>query len=347
MKINELQIGDIVKENNEYYLIPKKGSNGYRIAEASWEEVPRWNKDGSIKPPEQFKKEQIAKNGILYWQQNFGNEFLGSSSTLISGEFLRNLKPFKEEEIIFNSLFNGLRIFKEPEPGRQYIVTVDPKVDGADFVGIHVVDVTTLPFVQVASANLEETYLLIPSRIFDLGTYYNTAMIVIENNMDMTIADALYYQYEYEGEIFKEKVKKKAYNNRLGFRTTKKTKKIMVSMFKKFIEERMLVVYDKDTISEMFNFIEKKNGTYSAEEGYHDDLVMALMLVFAPFIEIKSWENFRGFIELIETKEKEKEKEEEEMAEFLDLGFGPDDEYEESPFTEGIWNNLEPENFNH
>lgn len=328
--------------NHFYWMVEgaKKKENGYNLCEASWTEVPRWNKDGTNKAPEQFKAEQVAKSGDQHFQQNFGNEFLGSSATLVSGTALKNIVPLNDEEIVYNSLFHGLRIFNEPEEGHHYIITVDPKIDGADLVGIHVVDVTTLPFKQVASANLEETYLLIPSRIFDLAMYYNQGMVVVENNIDMTIADALYYQYDYEGEVFREKkAGSKSYKNKLGFRTTTKTKKITTSMLKKFIEDGMLLIQDKQTVSELFNFIEKKNGTFSAEEGYHDDLVMSMTLLFAPFLNIKDWDDFRGFITLMEDKNKEDEQNEEDTVDFLDLGFAPDDGIDNSPFTEAAWEN--------
>jgi len=338
---NESRINKIFKnEKGEYELEMRHGENGYNLCEASWTEVPRWNKDGSKKPPEQFKKEQVAKSGDQHFQQNFGNEFLGSSATLVSGTALKNIVPIKDEEIVFNDIFAGLRQFEEIKKGHHYIVTVDPKIDGADLVGIHVFDVTTLPFVQVAAANLEETYLLIPSRVFDLATAYNNAMVIVENNIDMTICDALYYQYEYEGEVFKEKSSNgKSYKNKLGFRTTTKTKKITTSMLKKFIEDGMLLIQDKKTLDELFNFIEKKNGTFSAEEGYHDDLVMSATLLFAPFLNIKDWDDFSGFINLMEDKEKEDEESEKETADFLDLGFGPGDEGDDSPFTAGAWDN--------
>ena len=38
-----------------------------------------------------------------------------------------------------------------------------------------------------------------------------------------------------------------------------------------------MIVNDADTISEISTFIEKK-GSYEADEGYHDDLVMPLVL---------------------------------------------------------------------
>ncbi len=326
--------------NHFYWMVEgaRKQENGYNLCIADWQEVPRWNKDGSIKSPEQFKLEQVAKSGDQHFQQNFGNEFLGSSATLISGTTLKNITPVNDDNIIFNTLFHGLRIFNEVEVGHHYIITVDPKIDGADLVGVQVVDVTSLPFKQVASANLEETYLLIPSRIYDLAEYYNRGMIIVENNIDMTIADALFYQYEYEGEVFREKkAGSKTYKSKLGFRTTTKTKKITTSMLKKFIEDGMLEIQDKKTLDELFNFIEKNNGTFSAEEGYHDDLVMSMTLLFAPFLNIKDWDDFKGFINLIEDKQKEDEEDENETLDFLDLGFAPDSELTELPFTEAVW----------
>jgi hypothetical protein len=38
-----------------------------------------------------------------------------------------------------------------------------------------------------------------------------------------------------------------------------------------------LIIEDADTISEISTFIETK-GTYQADDGYHDDLVMSLVL---------------------------------------------------------------------
>ena len=43
------------------------------------------------------------------------------------------------------------------------------------------------------------------------------------------------------------------------------------------IEEKKLLITDADIISEISTFIEKK-GTYKADDGYHDDLVMTLVL---------------------------------------------------------------------
>lgn len=300
--------------NHWYHLVTaaRAGTNGYRFFTSDWRQVPRYNKDGSVKDPDDFKAEIIKKNGKQFFAQNYALEFLGSSATLISSEALKTLKPMKDEEVLYNTLFSGLRIFKEPEVGHSYVLGVDPKKEGVDKLALQVIDVTNVPFIQVAAYNGDMSYLNAPAKIFDLGMYYNQAFVVVENNIDNSIVDTLFYQYDYEGEIFKEENK-----SILGFRTTIKTKKILLSLLKKLLEESKLVIYDKKTIDEFFVFVEQKNGSFSAEEGYHDDLVMSLMIALAPFINIKHFDDFKGFIDFVEKKRLEEEAEAEEFAQFF------------------------------
>ena len=64
----------------------------------------------------------------------------------------------------------------------------------------------------------------------------------------------------------------------LGVNTDKKVKRIGCHNLKSMVEEKKLIINDADTISEISTFIEKK-GSYEADEGYHDDLVMPLVLL--------------------------------------------------------------------
>jgi len=260
----------------------------------------------------------INVDGEVYYTNDIlsHNSFLGSSSTLISSDALKSIDTYNDEDIIF-----------------------DPKKEGLDAAGLQVIDVTNLPFEQVAVAQLQESYLMIPGRLFELGNYYNNALVVCENNIGESIPSTLFYNYEYEGEIFIELDKNGKQKKEMGIRTTVKTKRLGLTLLKKFIEEGNFIINDRKTLDELFNFIKKKNGTYSAEEGYHDDLVMSLMLTFAPFLDFKNWDNFVGFVQYLEKSAKEKEEQIQESAEFLDLGFGPDDNTDSSPFTEDIWEN--------
>ena len=303
--------------NQWYHLVSGaiNNKNGYRYFSTDWKKIPRYNRDGTQKEPDVFKDEIIRKHGKRYFAQNYELEFLGSSNTLISAYALKNLEPCDENIVSYNTLFDGLRIFEEPIKNNHYIVGVDPNKCGIDNLAIQVLNVTEFPFKQVASYNSNISYLNAPSKIFDLGRHYNNAMIIVENNIDNSIVDTLYYQYEYDGEIYKEKNK-----NLLGFRTTKKSKKILLSILKKLIEENKLIIKDKKTIDELFVFVEQNNGSFSAQDGFKDDLVMALCVCLAPFIEIKDFEDFQTFLKFIETENELLEKEQNQMRELF-VGF--------------------------
>ena len=66
-------------------------------------------------------------------------------------------------------------------------------------------------------------------------------------------------------------------STQLGVMTDKKVKRIGCHTIKSLIEEQKLIVQDVDTIAEISTFIEVK-GSYAADEGYHDDLMMPLVL---------------------------------------------------------------------
>ena len=60
---------------NHFYNIVKgarENSNGYKIFEVNWREVPRYRSDGTQMPPEEFQAKIIEKFGIIYFNQNYG-----------------------------------------------------------------------------------------------------------------------------------------------------------------------------------------------------------------------------------------------------------------------------------
>ena len=63
----------------------------------------------------------------------------------------------------------------------------------------------------------------------------------------------------------------------LGVQTDKRVKRIGCFTFKALVEEKKLLIMDADTISEISTFIQVRD-SYAADDGYHDDLVMPLVL---------------------------------------------------------------------
>ena len=64
-----------------------------------------------------------------------------------------------------------------------------------------------------------------------------------------------------------------------GWDTNSATRPIMLQMLKEAIDGKLLRLYDKPTVNEMFSFVVKQTSTSwkaQAESGAHDDLIMAL-----------------------------------------------------------------------
>lgn len=259
---------------------------------------------------------------------NHNCEFLGSSHTLISADKLSTMKP--SEAIRLRD--GKLKIYHDPEPGHKYIMSVDPAKDGTDAFAVQIVDITDFRFVQVASAELQIDYLLMPEFINEWGREYNNAYLIIENNegAGQSIADQLYQGFEYDNLHFDKDVgrnKKKKYP---GFRTTSKSRKQILQTLKLFIENDKLEINDKKTINEFYQFI-LVNGKFQADDGAHDDMIMSLALIFAPFCDTKNFEDIRKVVQQLYLVEPQEDEEKIGFGDMLTIGdfdSATDDDYE-------------------
>lgn len=69
----------------------------------------------------------------------------------------------------------------------------------------------------------------------------------------------------------------------LGWTTTSANRSTMISMLKECVDNKLLHIYDKPTITEMFSFIVSQTSSSwkaQAESGAHDDLIMALAIAW-------------------------------------------------------------------
>lgn len=114
-----------------------------------------------------------------------------------------------------------------------------------------------------------------------LGFHYNTARIAPENNNHgILTAVRLGRDLAYPN-IFTDVSEGKLNDDhslQIGFRTTSKTKPLIIDRLRASMRERELEVNDKATLREMLSFIVTEGGTLEAEEGCHDDTVMALAI---------------------------------------------------------------------
>lgn len=295
-------------------------------------EPPHWNKYHPIKVmwsdvpgrDQQWKEEYLQ--GINFDEEQFSQEmeceFLGSSGSLISGKKLKEL--VLKQPIISK---DGLKQYEKPVKENRYALVADvARGRGLDYSAFSVIDITVMPYRQVA---VYKSNLILPvdygEIIHNIAKLYNEALILVEtNDIGEEICDILYYDYEYINVVQTEsagtlgkKISQGFGGKRTerGVRTTTRVKNFGCSLLKMLVEGDQLIINDAETIEELSTF-SKKNKTYEAEPGKHDDIVMGLVL----FGWMTNQEFFKNYAD-INTMQKLREKTDEEIAEDL-LPFG-------------------------
>jgi hypothetical protein len=244
---------------------------------------------------ERWAAEQKGVLGDVKFSQEVLCSFLGSSYTLLDADTLSRMSPRRP---IYSK--DGLDVLEEPiraikgadgkiaQDGHVYALIVDTSrgVEG-DYSAFVVIDITANPYTVVAKFRDNKIApLLYPTVIHTVAKNYNNAWTLVEiNDNGQQIADILHHELEYEQILYVNRGKNGQVvsggfgggSSANGVRTDKKIKRVGCSQLKTLIETQRMQVFDADIISEFSTFIENK-GSYAADEGYHDDLVMPLVL---------------------------------------------------------------------
>ena len=172
-----------------------------------------------------------------------------------------------------------LKIYKYPEAGRSYVIGGDTAGDGSDASVAQVVDAVTME--QVATLRDQDMNEdIFAHQLYALGMYYNDALIALEVNWStypILELERLHYPKQYVREVFDDALHK--IQLKYGFRTDTKTRPVIIANLVQFVREHTECINDKDTLEEMLTFIRNPD-TFKpeAEEGAHDDTVMALAI---------------------------------------------------------------------
>jgi hypothetical protein len=182
-----------------------------------------------------------------------------------------------------------VQIWEFPQPHMPYILGGDPggSLSTSDPYSAYVMNRITRKVVAQIHGHLdwdEFTRL-----VRDMGYFYNTALLVIENNYNPAIANTLHqwsypnlYYYYAQSTI-------EAHTGRVpGFNTNRKTRKELSSLVRTYARERLFDCPDIEITLEMENFVwvpfqsaqnPDMEGDYKAIGGNHDDRIMALALI--------------------------------------------------------------------
>jgi hypothetical protein len=241
--------------------------------------IPYWDIPGRTK---EWAEEQRRLLGELKFNQEVLCKFLGSSLTLVAADTIAQMSPIPT---IYSK--DGLDVYESAQKDHTYVIVADTaKGVGGDYSAFQIIDATQMPYKLVGKYRDNKiSPLLYPSVIYKVAKEFNEAYVLVEINTSEQVAEILYGDYEYENIISVTRTTSGQVVNggfgggktQLGVTTDKKVKRIGCSNFKSMVEEKKLLIHDADTISEISTFIQRKN-SYMADEGYHDDLVMPLVL---------------------------------------------------------------------
>lgn len=307
-----------------------QGKNNYNPIKVTWREVP--GRD------EKWKEDTLA--GLNFDMERFAQEneveFLGSSGTLVAGWKLKQLSsklPLTDKM--------GLKQYKRPESNKLYAIVADcSRGKGLDYSAAQVIDITTMPYDQVCSFRDNALSPIEYSEtLYRLAKLYNNASVLVESNdIGGQVVDSLHFDYEYENILYTINSGRAGKKISAGFsqgttergiRTTKSVKSVGCSILKLLVEQDQLIINDHETISELSTF-SKKNNSFEAEPGNHDDLVMCLVL----FAWMTDQDYFKEITDINTLTRLRERTEEDIMNDLTPFGFtddGRDEFYIEEP----------------
>lgn len=175
-----------------------------------------------------------------------------------------------------------IRIRKKPENGVPYVIggdTAGTGTVGTDtdyFVG-QVLDNRTGEQVAVLHERLDEREYA--EQMYCLGMYYNKALIGVEINYS-TYPEKKLEELGYKNLYVRQQIDNNTGKvmDAFGFETTPQSRPLIIDGLKDVFRYHPELITDFETLGEMLTFIYAKGRRPQAEQGEHDDLVMALAI---------------------------------------------------------------------
>lgn len=172
-----------------------------------------------------------------------------------------------------------IKIYAEPKKGYPYVIGGDTAGEGSDsFVGQVLNNISGEQAAVLTQKTDEDLY---AEQMYCLGKYYNDALIGIEANFSsypIKHLAELGYPSQYVREV-EDSITKKI-RHAYGFKTTSLTRPVILSELIRLMRDNLHLISDTDTLSEFLTFVRNAVGRMEAEQGAHDDHVMALAIAY-------------------------------------------------------------------
>lgn len=200
---------------------------------------------------------------------------------LRKGYFSYSINGNKISDIEFIDDDKGyIDIYEEPKDGHPYVLGGDTAGDGSDyFTGLVIDNSNSKQIAKLRHNKIDEDEY--SRQIYCLGTYYNNALVGLENNYS-TYPTKKLKEYDYPKMYIREVEDNipEVIQDKYGFLTTKATRPIILAMLKEIFRDNINYINDLDVLYEGLVFIKNEKGRPEAEQGKHDDLIMGLAITY-------------------------------------------------------------------
>ena len=267
---------------HKMYTQAELGKNDFKAIKLRWNLHP----DRVFPIDEGWEERERANMSAREFAQEYDCDFLGSGNSLIEPDNL----TFYEQTYIFEPIerrFMGgdFWVFKYADYSRSYIVCADvARGDSSDHSAFHIIDVESCE--QVAEYKSQVDTRTFGNMLVSVATEYNNALLVVENaNIGWDVINTiiekgyqnLHYSPKIHGDISADKWLSKMESEQTvpGFTTSVKTRPLVISKMESYLRDRHFIFHSKRLLEELRVFV-WINGKAQAQNGYNDDLVMAL-----------------------------------------------------------------------
>lgn len=239
-------------------------------------DINQFKQEYPICPEEAF----LSTGNCYFNKENIISRINTAPEPLVRGKFtcyydgirIRNQKFLEQDD-------GNIKIYEYPQKRVPYVLGGDTAGEGSDFFTAHVINNITGKQVAVLKQQYNEIEYV--KQVYCLGMFYNCALIGLENNFSTYPTQKL-AELNYPNQFVRKK--EDQYNNKyeksFGFKTTSITRPYILGLLQEIVHDNIEAIQDKETLREMLTFIVNDKGRAEAEEGYHDDLVMALAISY-------------------------------------------------------------------
>lgn len=270
----------------ETYHEAQAGKNFFNVIDLDYWEHPLYANP-------KWAEESRVNLGEKGWQQEILRDFLGSGDTYISSNVINQYDRVARSTVPSRTAFGkwsnesqqnydwedgALWIWKEPMAGHEYIIGADC-AEGVGKDGdnscFQIIDAVSLEQVAEFYSNL------VPPNIFaqiinQIGIYYNTATVVVENNaIGGAVLNSLSNDMGYEAVYYDNKKS----STKLGIKMTPSNRPIFLEALQNRLMNGSVRINSQRLVNELKTFIyspQKKRA--EAIKGKHDDAIMALCI---------------------------------------------------------------------